>query len=75
MKPAPDCRAYFRLLAAHGFEVISFANVQGVTNIYDETPERAYTLACMVDREDAEAVFRSGTLLHGSAGLRVLGAE
>jgi maleate cis-trans isomerase len=49
------------LLAAHGFEVISFANVQGVTNIYDETPERAYTLARMVDREDAEAVFLSGT--------------
>jgi maleate isomerase len=48
-------------LEAHGLEVISFANLQGVTNIYDETAERAYGLARLVDREDAEAVFLSGT--------------
>jgi maleate isomerase len=48
-------------LEAHGFEVVNFANLQGVTNIYDETPERAYGLARIVDREDAEAVFLSGT--------------
>ena len=48
-------------LEAHGFEVVNFANLQGVTNIYDETHERAYGLARMVDREDAEAVFLSGT--------------
>jgi maleate cis-trans isomerase len=48
-------------LEAHGFEVVDFANLQGVTNIYDETAERAYRLARMVDREDAEAVFLSGT--------------
>lgn len=48
-------------LEAHGLEVVSFANLQGVTNIYDETAERAYRLARTVDREDAEAVFLSGT--------------
>jgi len=48
-------------LDAHGLEVVNFANLQGVTNIYDETAERAYGLARLVDREDAEAVFLSGT--------------
>jgi maleate cis-trans isomerase len=49
------------LLEAHGFEVVNFANLPGVTNIYDETAERAYRLARLVDREEAEAVFLSGT--------------
>jgi maleate cis-trans isomerase len=48
-------------LEAHGFEVVNFANLPNVTNIYGETAERAYRLARMVDREDAEAVFLSGT--------------
>jgi maleate isomerase len=48
-------------LEAHGFEVVNFANLPGVTNIYDETAERAYRLARMVDRKNAEAVFLSGT--------------
>jgi maleate cis-trans isomerase len=48
-------------LEAHGLEVVNFANLQGVTNIYDETAERAYRLARLVDRKDAEAVFLSGT--------------
>ena len=48
-------------LEAHGLEVVNCANLQGVTNIYDETAERAYGLARLVDREDAEAVFLSGT--------------
>jgi maleate isomerase len=48
-------------LEAYGFEVVNFANLQGVVNIYDETAERAYRLARLVDREDAEAVFLSGT--------------
>jgi maleate isomerase len=47
-------------LEAHGLEVVNFANLQGVTNIYDETAERAYE-ARLVDKEDAEAVFLSGT--------------
>jgi maleate isomerase len=49
------------LLEAHGLQVINFSNLLGVTNIYDETAERAYRLARQVDREDAEAVFLSGT--------------
>jgi maleate cis-trans isomerase len=48
-------------LEAHGLQVVNFVNLKGVTNIYDETAERAYRLARMVDREDAEAVFLSGT--------------
>jgi maleate cis-trans isomerase len=48
-------------LQAHGLEVVNFANLQGVANIYDETAERAYGLARLVDRADAEAVFLSGT--------------
>ena len=48
-------------LEAHGFEVVNFANLPNVTNIYDETAERAYRLARAVDREDADAVFLSGT--------------
>ena len=48
-------------LEAHGLEVVNFANLQGVTNIYNETAERAYGLARLVDRADAEAVFLSGT--------------
>jgi maleate cis-trans isomerase len=48
-------------LEAHGLEVVNFANLQGVTNIYDETAERAYGLARLVDRENAQAVFLSGT--------------
>jgi maleate isomerase len=48
-------------LEAHGLQVVNFTNLQGVTNIYDETAERAYRLARLVDREDAEAVFLSGT--------------
>jgi maleate cis-trans isomerase len=48
-------------LEAHCLQVVNFANLKGVTKIYDETAERAYRLARMVDREDAEAVFLSGT--------------
>jgi maleate cis-trans isomerase len=48
-------------LEAHGFEVVSHGNLKGVTNIYDETAERAYRLARSVDRPEAEAVFLSGT--------------
>jgi maleate isomerase len=35
--------------------------MRGVTNIYDETAERAYRLARRVDTEEAEAVFLTGT--------------
>jgi maleate isomerase len=56
-------------LAAHGLEVVNFANLQCVTNIYDETAERAYGLARLVDKADADAVFLSGT---GMPTLQVL---
>ncbi len=58
-------------LEAHGLEVVSFDNLKGVTNIYDETAERAYALARLVDREEAEAVFLTGT---GMPTLPVLAA-
>jgi maleate isomerase len=48
-------------LEAHGFAVVKSDNLKGVTNIYDETAERAYGLARSVDRQEAEAVFLSGT--------------
>ncbi len=48
-------------LEAHGIEVVNFANLKGVTNIYDETAERAYRLARSIDVETAEAVFLTGT--------------
>jgi len=47
-------------LEAQGIEVVNFANLEGVKNIYDETAERAYKLARGVDRDDAGAVFLSG---------------
>ncbi|MBV9551480.1 MAG: hypothetical protein JO032_01685, partial [Alphaproteobacteria bacterium] len=48
-------------LEAHGFDVVNHDNLKGVTNIYDETAERAYRLARSVDVPEAEAVFLSGT--------------
>lgn len=47
-------------LEGFGFEVPSFGNLKDVTNIYDETPERAYGLARSVDVPEAQAVFLSG---------------
>jgi maleate cis-trans isomerase len=47
-------------LEAHGVEVVSFASLENVANIYDETPERAYELACRVDALKAQALFLSG---------------
>ena len=48
-------------LEKHGFEVVNHDNLKGVTNIYDETAERAYRLARSVDKPEAQAVFLSGT--------------
>jgi maleate isomerase len=50
-------RAY---LEAHGFEVVSVANLEGISNIYDQTAEGAYRLARSVDVPAAQAVFLSG---------------
>jgi maleate isomerase len=48
-------------LEAHGLDVVSFDNLKDVANIYDETAERAYRLARMVDAAEAEVVFLTGT--------------
>lgn len=47
-------------LEAHGIAIANFGRLTGVTNIYEETAERAYGLARSVDRPEAEAVFLSG---------------
>jgi maleate isomerase len=48
------------LLEEHGLEVVSHGRLENVTNIYDETPERARALGRAVDTQSAEAVFLSG---------------
>jgi maleate cis-trans isomerase len=62
-------------LEAHGFEVVSHDNLKGVTNIYDETAERAYRLARSVDKPEAEAVFLSGTGMPTVSVLEMLEAD
>lgn len=47
-------------LEAHGIEVAGWGHLDDVSNIYDETPERAYELAKRVDVTEAQAVFMSG---------------
>jgi Maleate cis-trans isomerase len=47
-------------LESHGIQVVSWGDLEDVSNIYDETPERAYALARRVDVPEAQAVFLSG---------------
>lgn len=47
-------------LESHGIEVAGWGHLEDVSNIYDETPERAYALARRVDVREAQAVFLSG---------------
>ena len=47
-------------LESHGIEVPSWGHLDDVSNIYDETPERAYALARRVDVPEAQALFLSG---------------
>src|SRR5262249_5401867 len=42
-------------LEAHGIEVVSVGRLENVTNIYEETAERAYGLARRVDVPQAQA--------------------
>jgi len=51
-------RAYWE---AAGLTVVGYARLTGVTNIYDESEERAYRLARQADVPDADAVLLSGT--------------
>jgi maleate cis-trans isomerase len=48
------------LLQEHGFTVVNHRVLEGVKNIFDETPERAYRLGRAVNTPEAEAVFLSG---------------
>jgi maleate isomerase len=48
-------------LETHGLEVVNFANLSDVTNIYATTAEDAYRLARSIDCEEAQAVFLTGT--------------
>jgi maleate cis-trans isomerase len=48
------------LLEEYGFNIVSFGNLPGVKNIYDETPERAAQLMQQVDVSGADALFVSG---------------
>jgi maleate isomerase len=48
------------LLQEHGLQVVSHGRLENVTNIYDETPERACGLGRAVDTQKAQAVFLSG---------------
>lgn len=57
-------------LETYGIDVVSHGRLENVTNIYDETAERAYTLARKVDVPEAEAVFLSGV---GLSTMSVLG--
>jgi maleate isomerase len=59
-------------LTAHGLDVVGVARLQGVTNIYEETQERAYAVGKQADRPDAEAAFLSGTGMPTLAMLQVL---
>lgn len=47
-------------LELNGIEVPSWGHLDDVSNIYEETPERAYALARSVDVPEAQAVFLSG---------------
>ena len=59
-------------LEAYGFEVAGIGRLEGVTNIYDETPERAYSLGRQVDVPAAQAVFLSGVGMPTIETLQVL---
>lgn len=60
------------LLEEHGFTVTRYQVLDNVTNIYDETSERAYRLGRAVDTADAQAVYLSGTGMPTVAVLQTL---
>jgi maleate isomerase len=51
-------RAYW---TAAGFAIVAHRGLEGVSNIYEETEERAYTLGRSADAPEADAVLISGT--------------
>ena len=46
---------------ASGFEIVGYRRLEGVANIYDETEDRARSLARAADAPTADAVLVSGT--------------
>jgi maleate cis-trans isomerase len=46
---------------AAGLDVVAHTRLEGVSNIYDETEARGYTLGRAADRPEAEALLISGT--------------
>lgn len=64
-----QCEAHMK---TYGFDVVSRGRLQNVSNIYDETPERAYRLGREVDCADAQAVFLSGVGMPTLATLQAL---
>jgi len=63
------------LLESCGLEVTRFGRLEGVTNIYDETLERAATLARQVDHPDAQVIFLSGVGMPTVGMIAALEAE
>jgi maleate isomerase len=59
-------------LQENGLEVVHHGRLAGVSNIYDESAERAYQLARSVDREDAGAIILGGVGLPTVEVLEVL---
>ena len=60
---------------AAGFELVGYRRLEGVTNIYDETEERARSLALGTDVPTADAVLISGTGLPTAGVLDTLERE
>lgn len=61
-----------RHLEAYGFQVVSHRILPGVTNIYDESHQRAYQLARAVDCPEADAVLLSGVGMPTIAALDMI---
>lgn len=59
-------------LTLHGLDVVNVARLEGVRNIYEETPERAYAVGRQADRPEAQAVFLSGVGMPTLSMLQVL---
>jgi len=59
-------------LREHGIDVAGYGRLDNVRNIYEESDERAYTIARQVDRPEAEAVFLSGVGMPTLGALEVL---
>jgi maleate isomerase len=50
-------------LVQAGYDVVHCGRLPGVSNVFDETAERAYQLARLVDRDDAQAIFLGGVAM------------